>query len=450
MIHWLYLFTSSAFLFLCLAGNQWASTSRGVPIIVPLTRPSQIFILYVCISYIGGSILFSQELVMNQRYIQIAGNWTYGPYFLWSSIMLGTILLTSYRFRNRSNQSKYFIFSRMRAKLFSVIAIFFLFIYSATNIYFFFIFSLVCLLFLFATDRKLSVFNYIFLFAYLLLLFPIAADSKRLLIFPLIIIVLIRANKGNISLKTTVGLIAAGLVLIIPLSVMRGYGNFEITNYQSILMASIQFVQSDVFLMAFGNNTEVNYFYFHGINSIEMFLSEGIIVYGETIAKSFFLGLSRVGLDNGLRSGIEIYTSRFAPDFRAIGGSYPINLVSEMVLNFWIFALILTPPFFVFLDKVYLRLQRLSSKQFGLTASFFFLYSTLLLGRGSSFNIFMLNNVYGVLSLIVVYLLSRQWNVVRLKSSSGTQFEKASPNLSIGQSKNIETTPSAHKYCENK
>ena len=278
-----------------------------------------------------------------------------------------------------------------------------------SDIYLFFVLSLSFFLYLMATEKKIPVVTYPILFAMMCLLFPVAAQSKRLLIFPIVVIILMRANQGKLSRKSIIALMTFGIILIVPLSVMRGYGQFEISDPIDLWYASLQYIQSDYFLKAFGNNTEVNYFYFHGVNSVELFFANNLFVYGETIAKGFFLGLSRLGLDHGLRSSIEIYTSVYAPHFRAIGGSYPINIASELFLNFWVISLLLTPVFLQFLDVIYFRLQRLYSRQFGLAASYLFLHATWLLARGSSFDIFMLNIVYGIFSLLAVYLMSLQW-----------------------------------------
>jgi hypothetical protein len=411
MIHELYFPASCALILLCIISNVRISVSRGIPMVFLLSRPSQIIILYISFSYAFGSFLFSQEQVLNVDYIQEAQHWTVFSCWLWIGTMLGAIYLTSFRVENIRYSTQRRRFSNAKAVLYATIAMIFMAFYVVTEGYLFFVLSLSFFLYFMATEKKIPIATYPILFVMMCLLFPVAAHSKRLLIFPIVIIILMRASQGKLSYKSVVTLMAVGIILIVPLSVMRGYGQFEISGPMDLWHASLQYVKSDYFLKAFGNNTEVNYFYFHGVNSVELFFANNLYAYGETIVKGFFLGLSRLGLDHGARSSIEIYTSVYAPNFRAIGGSYPINIASELFLNFWVFALLATPVFLKILDVVYFRLKRLHSRQFGLAASYLFLHATWLLGRGSSFDIFMLNIVYSIFSLLVVYLMSLPWKL---------------------------------------
>jgi len=426
-IHGLYFLASCALIILCLLSNLRLSVSRRIPVVRFLSRPSQVIILYICFSYVFGSLLFSQDLVLNERYILEANSWTILPCLLWIGTMSCSVFLTGCRAGNLRHNAQGSKFSKNKAIFTATFALILLIFFILSDVYLFFVLSLSFFLYLMASEKKLPIISYPILFAMLCLLFPVAAHSKRLLIFPIVVIVMMLASQGKISRKSIIALLVIGVCLIIPLSVMRGYGQFEISGPLDLWYASQQYIQSDYFLKAFGNNTEVNYFYFHGVNSVELFFANNLFVYGETIVKGFFLGLSRLGLDHGMRSSIEIYTFVYAPHFRSIGGSYPINIASEFFLNFWVFALLATPVFLMFLDVVYHRLQNLHSKQFGLAASYLFLHATWLLGRGSSFDIFMLNIVFGVISLLVVYLMSLPWKL----TYRGSSLDVA---LSLGQS----------------
>lgn len=124
----------------------------------------------------------------------------------------------------------------------------------------------------------------------------------------------------------------------------------------------------------------------------------------------FFVGIPVEIFQEKPRSILDSYTNYYDQSFRAIGGSYPINLYSEFFWNFSFFSLFLVP-------FVGLLLERFFSLKFwgvliGRQISILklvlwcFIYEMcLVLFRGSGLDLFFVYVVFGCLTFILfIYL----------------------------------------------
>ena len=98
----------------------------------------------------------------------------------------------------------------------------------------------------------------------------------------------------RLNFKTTLFLsilMTYSLILILAMSIARGYGGFgEFTSIFSTISLIPSYLNSDIFIGGLLLNIEVGYFYFHGINAIELVLNDlNLMSLGSTIIKPLFL-----------------------------------------------------------------------------------------------------------------------------------------------------------------
>lgn len=336
---------------------------------------------------------------MDGNYLREASYWSFWPVVYFFSVTLVSIAASNWvkvgPTRNRLKQNRNIL-------PWEILGFVILAISAATG-------SIICLIlstsFYFAgaaNGRIKSILFLVFLLLGVALLIPTAAYGKRLLIFPIVVVLAIAWRERTLSSKTFYIIFSISISSILPLSIMRGYGDFGAESFTEALSFVTTYISQSYFLAALGNNTEAVPFYFHGMNSMQSYLISKQIVWGETILNMFFLGSSIYGFEDGLRSSIEIYTAENYPSFRQIGGSYPIMVLSEFTMNFGVFSFIIFPAFLVCLDGLWRVIIHRSDPtlKFALEASF--IYVTLLLARGASFDLSLFNFVVLALPLVTI------------------------------------------------
>lgn len=184
-------------------------------------------------------------------------------------------------------------------------------------------------------------------FIYILLIVlnaSVYSFSKRYAIFLIFPIMFLEAYNGrfklNLSFLVKVIIAFASIfVLIMAMSIYRGYGQYDVENFLSAFKYIDQYIVNDLFLAQLLNNTEVNYLFFHAVNSIEMILSDPEkTTLGSTLTSFIFLPFPRDMFPWKPDGMITLYTTAYDPIIRAKGGSTPINIVAELFWNFWFFA----------------------------------------------------------------------------------------------------------------
>ena len=198
------------------------------------------------------------------------------------------------------------------------------------------------------------------------------------------------------------------LMLVLVMSVARGYGGFgELDGLLAAIPFVADYIGSDVFIAGLLNNIEANYFFFHALNSIEMVLRDPeLLAAGSTIVKPVFMFFPRSVLVWKPESIITLYTVAYDPGFRAIGGSWPISLFSELFWNFYYFSLLAV----ILLALVLAKLQFLvvkahgSGNVFWLGFMLFAYMNVIMLARGSGIDLYLSYQLFaGLLFLLCAF-----------------------------------------------
>lgn len=213
----------------------------------------------------------------------------------------------------------------------------------------------------------------------------------------------------------TIVLVSILLALILVMSVARGYGEFgQFSSLVEALPFVSMYISSDIFIAGLLANTEVNYFFFHALNAIEIVInSPDYISMGSTIIKPLFIMFPRSIAEWKPDSIIGLYTSAYDPSIRALGGSWPISIFSEFVWNFYYLAPLVVVPFTVVLVKFQrIIISALSRGKYYLLAFYLFTYLNLItLARGSGFDQFIVFIILGGFFVLVCKFFSNLRNL---------------------------------------
>lgn len=400
-MHAYILVASGIFLLSLVFSNRWRARRLNVSLAQSLLRPSQLILAYMFAFFLMGSMFFLSQNVLQSHLLFDATSWKLWGVFIWGKVSIVSIFLTNIvRFGLPISS-----FNTTEGKTnfpWEALGFIFAVLFAISESSFFLMFS-TALYFAGATNGRVKTPLYIvFLLLGVAAILPNAAHGKRLLIFPIVIVLAMVWRDGIIRSRSFFAIIIATFLLILPLSVMRGYGSFGAETFLDAVNYVGAYISSDYFIAAFGNNLEAVSFYFHGMNSLQMALQSGDYLWGETVFNMFFLGSSLYGFEDGLRSSIEVYTNNYAPGFREIGGSYPVMILSEFIMNFGVFSVIVFPLFLIFLDTIWRKIKcyKNSSLRFCLEA--ILLYSSLLLARGASFDLFLFNIIFLTFPILTV------------------------------------------------
>jgi hypothetical protein len=380
--------TSCILLTFTLVANYIRSRTLSISLIDSLVRPSQIILGYMLCFLSLGSLFFYYERVLSARLIVESYYWNPWPIVIMAGTLLSTILVTNtVRIgvaTSRSTAPQY-----RKQFPWELLALCLALVAAALDSASVVLLS-TSLYIAGAANGRLKSPLFLTLFTVgIATLLPMFAFGKRLLIFPIIVVLMIAWRNGEIRQRTAALFFIGCILVILPLSIIRGYGNFSADNFIDAINNVFNYISKDYFLSAFGNNIEATYFYFHGINSLQITFQTSNYLWGETILKMLFLGSRLYGFEDGLSSSIHIYTSAYDSDFRAIGGSYPIMLISEFFMNFGVFMLLIFPLFLLALDALSRRIRTISSGTVRFSLEAILLYSSILLARGSSFDLFL-------------------------------------------------------------
>ena len=167
----------------------------------------------------------------------------------------------------------------------------------------------------------------------------------------------------------------------------------EFTSIFSTISLIPSYLNSDIFIGGLLLNIEVGYFYFHGINAIELVLNDlNLMSLGSTIIKPLFLFIPRFIFPNKPEQIITLYAQEFDPAFRAMGGSYPISIFSEFFWNFHLVGIFMTIFLIIFCYYVYANLIN-AVKIFHVPKILFFMVcylNIIMLARGSGLDLYIL------------------------------------------------------------
>lgn len=400
---------SSTLLCFLIVANTIRSKRLSISLLKSVLRPSQVILGYMLFFICVGSLLFHYEKVQNSALLIDSLDWHIFPIVILTITVFFSIIVTSTiklgpsysKFKKSQDERKIpweafalcFAFAAATIENASLILI-------ATGLY----------IAGSANGRLKSPVFLAFLVIGIAILLPTFAFGKRLLIFPMFVVLMIAWRDSALRWQAATLLLVGCVIVILPLSIMRGYGNYDANGFFEAIAYVGDYISADFFLAAFGNNIEANSFYFHGLNALQLTYHSGDYRWGETIVNMFFLGSNLYGFDDGLQSSIHIYTYEYNPRFREIGGSYPIMILSEFFMNFGVFTLFLFPLFLIHLDALWRITQIIHSGTVRFSLEAILLYATLLLVRGSSFDLFMYH-----LILLSAPILTIVWVVSKSK-----------------------------------
>jgi hypothetical protein len=262
---------------------------------------------------------------------------------------------------------------------------------------------------------------------YLLLLLvysTFSIDSKREAIFLIFPMIYFEVTSRRITpsfrvVFSTMGILIVLLYIILLMSIARGYGGFDTQGglFESITFI-VEYLNSELFIASFLNNIEVNYFYFHALNSIELVLRDtSVLSYGSTIIKFLFTFIPRSIMESKPDSIITLYTELHSPLFRAEGGSWPISVFSEYFWNFYYFSPLFIVIFSFFITRFGVGILKavIAGRGFYLVFLMFCYMELITFVRGSGFDQYF---VYICLAGFFVFL---SYMVKEMMSSSKLQ-----------------------------
>ena len=200
------------------------------------------------------------------------------------------------------------------------------------------------------------------------------------------------------------------LFLIVTMSVARGYGGSgEFDSLAAALPNVVAYMDSSTFMSGLLANIEVNYFFFHALNAIEMVMKDAnFISFGSTIIKPMMIFIPRDIAQWKPDSIISLYTTAHDPNIRSIGGSWPISLLSEFFWNFYFFAPILTVTLAIILSKLQIALLMAFKRNsfFKLSFLLFIYLHILTLARGSGIDQFLVYLILGGFFYVAIWIIT--------------------------------------------
>lgn len=192
---------------------------------------------------------------------------------------------------------------------------------------------------------------------------------------------------------------------IISMSIARGYGGFGVKGYFDSFKHIPEYIQSSYFSKVIIANTEVTLAYFHSVDAIDIVLEDvNHLQYGKTvILKPILVPVPRDVYPDKPESAVLWYTRVADPLYLAKGGSSPINIISELFLNFYYLYIIAVYFLFALFNKLYFKMANLlrqgnQSDLFLILYSYTILFSTI---RGQGFDIF----IIGILVVLPFYFV---------------------------------------------
>ena len=261
-------------------------------------------------------------------------------------------------------------------------------------------------------DQKTGV-RYVSYLLLLMLFSSFSAMDKRIAIYLVAPIVLIESTRMgqlrfNIKMLATMSLlIGAVFILIIIMSIYRGYGSYHPGSFFDARNYILDYIRGDEFYSYIGNNLEFNYIFFHLHQAIEyVFNSPELLLYGTTFAKIVFIPFPRSFMPFKPDSIVAYYTRHHDVDLHAIGGSWVSTIYADVFWNFHILGLF--GLFFLYYLATQLYIVLICRLRQGVRYQYLlalFAYQHILtLIRGSGFDLYFVFILVGVVIYSVVFV----------------------------------------------
>jgi hypothetical protein len=399
--------------------------------------PSFLCLFYLNLNFFLGHMVISRGLGFDLKYTQAFKDFEsvsfITAFFIFSNLMV--FLSISFKDFNSVIKTK-FVKTNLKLvnKLKILILFLILFILGFVKIdlslvggegdfSYVFKFSVVIIIVYLISDFKSKIKYLLYLFI-IIFFFVGSLSSKREFIYVLILILFFEFLRNRISIVIkfkqilySLIIFAALFYLVVSASIVRGYGNFDVDDSFEASKYVIEYVYSDFAINALVANFELNYLYGNSSNAINyVYTGEENYLFGSTFFKFLFIPFPRSIFPGKPISMIDIYTNKFDPNFRSIGGSYPVIIYAESYWNFGLLAF----PFLYFIfrlfNKLYLKTVYLilNSKISTYSVFLIFMYTTFIqFIRGSGFDLWLL---YCILPLPFIKILIK---ILRLNNPFG-------------------------------
>jgi len=185
-------------------------------------------------------------------------------------------------------------------------------------------------------------------------------DSKRNAIFLLLPIALLAVLSGDrirVNARQVIGASISSvaiLVAVATMSVLRGYGNYDIRSVWDALRVVPDYLTGSLAFAMLGNNLELTYVFFTVHHSVSAAISGAVdLELGATYLRALFVGIPYEVFMFRPPSILDSYTAFADPGFRAMGGSWPPTALGEAFWNFGQFGVAVIPVICVAMDFIY-------------------------------------------------------------------------------------------------
>lgn len=332
--------------------------------IYALLRPTGIAISYFNISFVLGAWTFGQDKILNGAMVWGYESWSYlhaiVGFFLLSNWVLYIAAVAGGEVRRNLK-----IDERRRPFSHSILFIIcnsvVLLVLLAIEVpYVGVIRPIVALSIGYALIVRGGKFRWAALALLIVVLAAFSENDKRnaiFLVLPFFWLDYALVQKRGITAKVFLGglLAAAGLFyLIVAMSIMRGYGQYNPANFFEALSYVPDYMLNSYALSYFASNFEYGTVFFHSHNALNLiFQDSSLLAYGESLLKALFVGVPQSLFGYKPASILDLYTGTWDPGFRSVGGSFPIIVSAEMFWNFSWLGLIPLFLFMVLADRFY-------------------------------------------------------------------------------------------------
>jgi hypothetical protein len=393
-----------------------------------LFSPLILLVYYISISLFVGGWAFENGHILSSYLLQQYSEWSnmnISTFYLLASISIVYYIDSRYRsaykslitqkkiLLNRASVSYIFIF--MISLMFVInIPLNLGFFGGSGNLSQIFITTGIFLIIVFLLSRSNSVPFLIRALVYLLImsiLIKASVNSKREAVFVIFAIMFIELYIKNLkySISTIIGAVFFSifiLAIVAYMSILRGYGNFELSDNVNDMLLLEDYLLSKMFIPSFMDNMEFSFFYYNAYNSIEVILNNpDLMTWGLTLIKPLFILIPRSLAPFKPDSILNIYTKEVNPELALVGGTWPISIFGEFFWNFQFLSLFFVLLFSIIVIRVYYNfLIALPNMQSGMIAFGLLVYMVfIMLVRGSGFDLFI---IYSISSFIFVYIVN--------------------------------------------
>lgn len=371
--------------------------------------PGNLFFLYTSLTFVFGEIWFINNWIYDQRYAE-----KYTSISENMSLLLGLLVLLSFGTYKLLPRISFILHRNIGYKELRLVPLLVIFLLLPVlsyileifgffgNIYTYYLIYVFTYIITYKIVRLDNVrLRYVALLSLFLLGIPLFYSSKRDLIFLILPLLVYEVLPARLSLGRLVKIALVGLLLlifIIAMSILRGYGDYEIDGYLDLILLVPEYIFQENFLAYLGSNIEVVYAYFHTLNALNAwFIGQLPSLYGSTLIKVFFVPIPS-SVIGGPQSIIDVYTNYWSPGYRSKGGSYPINMIGEYILNFGYMSFLVLAGFLKLLDSLFNNWMNQRQSSVFLSLAYM---NLLVLFRGSGLDLF----IASLIVLLVMYFL---------------------------------------------